>query len=170
MNLQTSTNFKGAALAVSLISEINIPCAFASNYQLQGAICKSGGDPSISLVSKDGKFAIDLATGGKNKVGLVVNGLANNPISVKDLDVKSPITAVFGSIDKGTMKYGGLFCKISIRNDVGTLVVPTCRVSASQFDINRGGTVPLVRVGDSYSATFPSSIITSLGKEVPRLK
>lgn len=167
MNLTTSTTIlKAATLAIALV--ISIPGAFASNYHLRGAICGNDGNPSITLVT-NGKFGIRLTTGGKNKVGLAVKGLEQNPITVKDLDVKSPITTVFGSVDKEILKGQALWCKILLKNDDGKLIVPTSRVSPSQFDINRGA-VPLVKNGDTYSATYPSSLIISLGKEVPRLK
>jgi len=163
-----STHIKAAAIAGLLISAMQPALA----YHLRGAICKHGGNPSISLVNQDGKFILQLATGpdGKSQVGLVIKNLENNPIIVKDLDVKSPITAVFEIRDKRVLKYSRtLQFKVSVKNADGKLVVPT--IPCDDAPGSRPGKIPLIRVGgDIYSATLPSKVITELGQEVPKLK
>ncbi len=169
MNLmRITTHLKVAALAAFLISATQIPSALASNYDLRGAICKNGGDPSVSLENQDGKFILQLSTGGgKSQVGLVIKGLEKNPITVKDLD-KIPITAVFEINDKKLLRYDPLIFKMIVRNDDGKLLTPTVRCDT---DVNRPGRVPLRPLGgDVYSATFPAKDLIDLGKEVPRLR
>jgi hypothetical protein len=163
-----TTYLKVAALAAFLISAMQIPPALASNYELRGAICKNGGNPSISLENQDGKFILQLSTGGgKGQVGLVINGLEKNPITVKDLD-KIPITAVFEINDKKVLRYTRtLIFKMIVRNDDGKLLSPAVFCDT---DVNRGG-IPLRPLGgDVYSATFPAKILIDLGKEVLRLR
>jgi|688.fasta_scaffold348294_1 hypothetical protein len=162
------TSYLRAATAAMLLVCAAQP---AHAYFLRGAICKNGGNPSISLENQDGKFILQLATGqsGKSQVGLVINGLDSNPIIVNDLDTKSPITAVFEIKDKKVLKYSKtLVFKVSVRNADGKLVIPTI---GCDDRVNQPGRVPLRKIsGDMYSATLPSKVITDLGTEVPRLK
>lgn len=169
MNLSRSiSNCVKAAAVAGLLFTAAQP-TFA--YHLRGAICKRGGSPAITLENQDGKFILQLSTGvdGKSQVGLVIKGLENNPIIVKDLDLKSPITAVFEIRDKTILKYSRtLQAKISVRNADGKIITP---VVGYDTDVNRAGRIPLRKVsGTTYSATIPSKVITELGAEVPRLK
>jgi len=62
-----SNHLKAAAISGLLIAPAMQP---AHAYHLRGAICKHGGNPSISLENQDGKFIVELATGagGKSQV------------------------------------------------------------------------------------------------------
>lgn len=168
MNLTRPLSINFAAATAALLLCLTTQAADA--YFLRGAICKKGGNPTISLENQDNKFIIELATGvgGKSQVGLLIKGLDTNPIIVKDLD-KTQITAVFEIKDKRVLQYSRtLQFKVSVKNADGKIIVPTvpCDTSTS-----RSGKVPLVRVnGNTYSATFPSKAITELGTEVPKLK
>lgn len=169
MNLsQSITSYLKVAATMALLLA---PMQPALAYHLRGAICKNGGNPTISLENQDNKFIIELATGagGKSQVGLVIKGLDNNPIIVKDLDTKNQITAIFEIKDKKVLQYSStLRFKVSVKNDDGKVIVPTISCDTSD---SRPGRIPLKKVsGNTYSATLPSSTITDLGKEVPRLK
>ncbi len=162
-----STHLKSAVVVGFVVSAMQPALA----YDLKGAICKHGGSPAISLENKDGGFILALSTGvnGKSQVGLVIKGLDSSPIIVKDLDVKSPITAVFEIRDKTILKYSRtLQFKVTVRNADGKLITPTI---GCDDDVNRAGRIPLRKInGVTYSATLPSKVITELGQEVPRLK
>ncbi|MBS1956427.1 MAG: hypothetical protein JST89_19730 [Cyanobacteria bacterium SZAS-4] len=162
-----STFVKVAAVAGLLFSATQPTLA----YHLRGAICKKGGSPAISLENQDGKFILQLSTGvnGKSQVGLVIKGLENNPIIVKDLDVKSPITAVFEIRDKTILKYSRtLQAKIFVKNADGKVIIPTVGYDDGA---DRQGRIPLRKVsGNTYTGTIPSRVITDLGAEVPSLK
>ncbi len=171
LNLKRITFLPKAALALSLVSALQMPSAFAADHHLRGATCAKGGNPSVSLVNEGGRFTVECNTGGGDSLaGVVVKDLEKNPIVIKNLDASQAVTAVIEIRTKEVIKTPeNIEFRTNLKNDVGKVFTAILQCDTNVNNSRRKVPLKLIS-GNTFSASLPKEIFLDLAQEVPALK